>query len=171
MDVVKLCHTYWHTGSHQQTFTEEITHAALSGNQRRLETHPKLHVLGCGLPTIHLVEESQKGHANVASPCRLLDDNRRRNPIPLTRHTRINQPAFTLTNFSQPNQDSPLSSLQRTTLNQVDEHLQGTSVKKVAAINHCACPLETAGLASPRVRSQIRHSNVGPLPWNMAILQ
>jgi hypothetical protein len=85
-------------------------------------------VPGCGLPPSRLVTESQKGHANMASPCRLLDSNIKRNPTPLTRHTRINQPAFTLTNSSQPNQETPPISLQITTLNKVEEHLQGTIV-------------------------------------------
>jgi hypothetical protein len=57
------------------------------------------------------VEKSQKGHANVASPCRLLDSYRKRNPAPLTRQTGINQPAFAISNVSQPNQESPPSSL------------------------------------------------------------
>jgi hypothetical protein len=113
--------------------------------------------------------EIQKGHTNVVSPCRLLDSNIKRNPAPLTRHTGINQPAFTIPNFSQPNQESPPSSLQRKTLNQVDGHLQGPPVTQVAEIRHRACLFETAGLASPRVGPQISHSNVGPLPSNMAI--
>jgi hypothetical protein len=128
-------------------------------------------VPGCRLPLSHFVAESQKGHANVASPSRLLDSNIKRNPAPLTRHTGINQPTFTIPNFIQPNQESPPISLQRKKLNQVDEHLQGPPVTQVAEIRHRACPFETAGLASPRVGPQIRHSNVGPLPSNMAIPQ
>jgi hypothetical protein len=117
------------------------------------------------------VAESQKGHANVASPCRLLESNRKANPAPITRKTRINQHAFTLPNSSQPNQESPPSSFQRTKLNQVDEHLQGPPVTQVAEIRNRACPLKTAGLASPRVGAQIHHSSVGPLPSSMEILK
>jgi hypothetical protein len=105
--------------------------------------------------------ESKKGHANVASPCRLLDSNIKWNPAPLTRHTRINHTTFTLPNCSQPNQESPPSRIQRTKLNQVDGHLQGTPVTHMSAIRHNACPIKTDGLASPIVGSQIRHSNVG----------
>jgi hypothetical protein len=61
-------------------------------------------------------------------------------------HTGINQPAFNIQNFSLPNQESPPSSIQRTKLNHVDEHLQRPLVTQVAAIRHRACPLETAGL-------------------------
>jgi hypothetical protein len=50
--------------------------------------------------------ESQKGNANVTSTCRLMDSNRKKNPAPLTRHTGINQPTFTISNFIQPNQQS-----------------------------------------------------------------
>jgi hypothetical protein len=39
-----------------------------------------------------------------------------------------------------------MSSLQRTKLNQVDEHLQGPLVTQVAAIRHRACPLERLDL-------------------------
>jgi hypothetical protein len=49
----------------------------------------------------------------VASPYILLHSNRKINPAPLTRHTRINRPDFTIPNFSQPNQESPLRSLQK----------------------------------------------------------
>jgi hypothetical protein len=94
-----------------------------------------------------------------------------RNPAPLTRHTRINQPDFTLPNLGQPNQESPPRSLQRTKLNKVGELLKGASVTQAEAIRHSVCPLETTGLASPRSGSHIRHGNVGPLPSNMAILQ
>jgi hypothetical protein len=107
----------------------------------------------------------------VAYPCRLLDSNRKRNPEPLTRNTRINHPTFAIPNFSQPNQESPPISLQITKLNQVDKHLPEPPVTQVAAICHRACLLKTAGLASPRVGPQIRHSKVGPLPSNMAIPQ
>jgi hypothetical protein len=123
----------------------------------------------CGLPPSRLMVKSQKGHANVASPCRLLDSYRKNNPAPLTRHTGINQPAFSIPNFSQSNQESPPRSLQRKKLNQVDEYLQGPLDTQVAAIHHRACLLETAGFAIPRVEPQICHSNVGPLPLNMAI--
>jgi hypothetical protein len=143
----------------------------LSQNHIRLETHPDLSVPLCESPTSRVLAKIQKGHANVASPCRILDRNRKRNPVPLTRHTGINHPAFSIPSFSQPNQESPPSSLQRTKVNQVDEHLQGTPVTQVAAIRHRACPLETAGLVSPRVGAQILLSNMGPLSSNMAIPQ
>jgi hypothetical protein len=64
-----------------------------------------------------------------------------------------------------------MSSLQGTKLNKFNENLQGPPVTQVAAIRHRACPIETAGLASPRVGPQIRHRNVGPLPSNMVIPQ
>jgi hypothetical protein len=59
---------------------------------------------------------------------------------------------------------SPPSSLQRTKLNKVDEHIQGILVTQVAEIRHHTCLIKTAGPASPRVEPQIRHSTVGPLP-------
>jgi hypothetical protein len=74
MNVVKLCHNYWHTGSLCQTFYGgDLMY--LSENQRRLDTHTQLPVPGCGLPSSCLVAESQKGHANVASPGSFLDNN------------------------------------------------------------------------------------------------
>jgi hypothetical protein len=45
----------------------------LSGNQRGLETHPKLSVTGYELPPRRLMARSQEGHANVETPGRLLD--------------------------------------------------------------------------------------------------
>jgi hypothetical protein len=45
----------------------------LPGNQRGLETHPQLYVIGCELPPRRLMEKSQEGHANVETPSKLLD--------------------------------------------------------------------------------------------------
>jgi hypothetical protein len=44
--------------------------------------------------------KKSKRTCNVASPCRLMDSYRKRNPTPLIRHTVINQPAFAIPNFS-----------------------------------------------------------------------
>jgi hypothetical protein len=45
----------------------------LPGNQRGLDTHPKLSDTVCELPPRRLMEKSQEGHANVETPGRLLD--------------------------------------------------------------------------------------------------
>jgi hypothetical protein len=45
----------------------------LSRNQIGLETHPKLPVTGCDLPSRRLMAKSKEGHANVKTPGRLLD--------------------------------------------------------------------------------------------------
>jgi hypothetical protein len=45
----------------------------LLGYQRGLETHPKLSVTGCELPSRRLMAKSKEGHANVETPGRLLD--------------------------------------------------------------------------------------------------
>jgi hypothetical protein len=114
----------------------------LSGNQRRLETHTKFPaVFGCGLLSSCLMDESQKGHANVASPGRLLQGNGNGTPTSLTRHTRIHQPVTTFPNYSQPNQEPPPCRFPRTKLNQVDGHLQRLHFAQVASIRHRICPL------------------------------
>jgi hypothetical protein len=45
----------------------------LSRDQIGLETHPKLSVTGCELPSRRLMTKSKEGHANVDTPGRLLD--------------------------------------------------------------------------------------------------
>jgi hypothetical protein len=146
--VSKIATITLHIGSHHQTFYDGDRPCFLCQETK----DDWKHVLCC--PSLdadyqpsRLMAESQTGHANVASPCRILESNRKRNPTPLTR---INQPAFTLPNSGQPNQKSSPSSLQRTKLNQVDEHLKGPRVIQVAEICHHTCPLEMTGLASPR---------------------
>jgi hypothetical protein len=74
MNVVKLCHNYWHIGSRHVSFLWRRTPMLfLSRNQRGLETYPKLSVTGCELPSRRLMVKSKEGHANVETPGRLLD--------------------------------------------------------------------------------------------------
>jgi hypothetical protein len=107
-NVVKIYHNYWYTGSHHHTFYGGDRPCCLFQETKEDWRHilsclsP---VPGCGLPPSFIMAESQKGHASVASPCRLLDSNIKRNPAPLTRHTRINQPVFNIPNSTQPNQE------------------------------------------------------------------
>jgi hypothetical protein len=125
----------------------------LSGNQRRLDTHLYLPVHRCGLPPSRLMVKSQKGHANVASPCRLMDSNRKRNPAHLTRHTGINLPDFTIPNFSKPNQESPPRSLQRT------NSIKWTNIYKVR-LSHNWHQFATAHVRSKRL--DLRAQEWGP---------
>jgi hypothetical protein len=135
MNSIKRCHNY-RTGTHDLAIrisTEENVHAASVRKPKKigdtsLDARPR-----CRLPLSRLVAKSKKRDANLVSPCRLLNSNRKRNPAPLTRHTGINQPAFTIPNFSQTNQELPQSNLQRTKLNQVDKNLQRPPVTQVAA--------------------------------------
>jgi hypothetical protein len=46
-----------------------------------------------------LMEKSQKGRANVATPGRLLDSNGKRTSAPIKRHARINKLVITFTNI------------------------------------------------------------------------
>jgi hypothetical protein len=114
----------------------------------RLSTEESTHAVSVSKPK-KIGDTSLAARGQKVKKDMLMDINRERNPAPLTKHTRINQPAFTLPNFSQSNQESPPSSIQRTKLHQVDEHLKGSPVTQVAEIHHHACLLKTAELTSP----------------------
>jgi hypothetical protein len=43
----------------------------LPGNQKGLETHPQLSIIGCELPPRRLMAKSQEGQPNVETPGRL----------------------------------------------------------------------------------------------------
>jgi hypothetical protein len=143
----------------------------LSINQRELETHPKLYVTGCELPSRRLMAKSKEGHAHMETPGRLLDIYWKGTTSPTQWSKRINEPNITFPNISKPNHESPTGSLSGIKLDQMDEPTQGTHVPQVAAIRHRTRPVKKTRPTGTRMGPQIHHCIMGPFILNIALPQ
>jgi hypothetical protein len=143
----------------------------LSRNQRGMEEHPKLSITGCELSPRRLMAKIQEGHANVETPGRYLDSFGKGTTSTTPISKRINEPNITFPNISQPDHKSPMGSLSRTKLNQMDEPTQRMHVPQVAAICHRTRPFKKTRPTHTRMGPRIHHCTMGPFTSNMALPQ